>query len=271
MLQTKFNQIFLSTSSIEEMEGMYLAKNLFRSWKEDFIDEDTGEVVSIERNEIILSRGTYLGPEQLAMISFHMQTKDISTVHVTNQERTAIYLENTSLSPWVVTVSILRESKFKKIKFILMAKNVKQALDVVVDYVEITYKKTEFKVVAIKSFSDHIFLFNNPLNNNLNVAKQEDYDGGVDKSYLSGYAFYSIDAIVRYENDSSPSFVFLVFAKDVDDAKVHISHFLQTRCGDDIQTIMGIEIKSANTIKCETVIPKEWTMAYNPDTVHDEQ
>ena len=36
-----------------------------KSWVEDFVDEDTGEVVSIERNEIILDRDTVLEEEHM--------------------------------------------------------------------------------------------------------------------------------------------------------------------------------------------------------------
>jgi DNA-directed RNA polymerase subunit beta len=38
--------------------GRKLAARVLNTWHEDFVDEDTGEVVSIERNEIILDRDT---------------------------------------------------------------------------------------------------------------------------------------------------------------------------------------------------------------------
>ena len=37
-----------------------LAARVLKTWHEDFVDEDTGEVVSIERNEIVLDRDTFL-------------------------------------------------------------------------------------------------------------------------------------------------------------------------------------------------------------------
>lgn len=36
--------------------GRKLAGNVMKSWNEDFVDEDTGEVVSIERNEVVVQR-----------------------------------------------------------------------------------------------------------------------------------------------------------------------------------------------------------------------
>jgi len=37
---TKHEQTIITTSNIEEMKGFYLAERLFRTWKENFVDED---------------------------------------------------------------------------------------------------------------------------------------------------------------------------------------------------------------------------------------
>jgi DNA-directed RNA polymerase subunit beta len=39
-----------------------------KTWIEDFVDEDTGEVVSIERNEVIIDRETILEDDHIDMI-----------------------------------------------------------------------------------------------------------------------------------------------------------------------------------------------------------
>ncbi|HEY6504963.1 MAG TPA: DNA-directed RNA polymerase subunit beta [Chitinophagaceae bacterium] len=56
--------------------GKRLAARVLRTWVEDFVDEDTGEVVSIERNEIVLERDTVLDEEAVQMIS-EMDVKDV--------------------------------------------------------------------------------------------------------------------------------------------------------------------------------------------------
>lgn len=48
--------------------GKRLAARVLRTWVEDFVDEDTGEVVSLERNEIVLERDTILDEDNIAMI-----------------------------------------------------------------------------------------------------------------------------------------------------------------------------------------------------------
>ena len=56
--------------------GRTLAGNVLKSWAEDFVDEDTGEVVSIERNEVIIERETVL-TEELAERVLEAGTKTI--------------------------------------------------------------------------------------------------------------------------------------------------------------------------------------------------
>jgi DNA-directed RNA polymerase subunit beta len=45
--------------------GRKLAARVLKTWVEDFVDEDTGEVVSIERNEVIIDRETVLEKEHI--------------------------------------------------------------------------------------------------------------------------------------------------------------------------------------------------------------
>lgn len=51
-------EIKVSKTGIKKYIGRKLAARVLNTWFEDFVDEDTGEVVSIERNEIILERDT---------------------------------------------------------------------------------------------------------------------------------------------------------------------------------------------------------------------
>jgi DNA-directed RNA polymerase subunit beta len=48
--------------------GRKLAARVLNTWHEDFVDEDTGEVVSIERNEIILDRDTIIDKDNVEEI-----------------------------------------------------------------------------------------------------------------------------------------------------------------------------------------------------------
>ncbi len=55
-------------NSLKKAAGRKLAARVLRTWVEDFVDEDTGEVVSIDRNEVLLERDTVLTDEDIEMI-----------------------------------------------------------------------------------------------------------------------------------------------------------------------------------------------------------
>jgi DNA-directed RNA polymerase subunit beta len=61
-------EIKVSKSGLKKVLGRKLAARVLNTWHEDFVDEDTGEVVSIERNEIILDRDTILDKENIEEI-----------------------------------------------------------------------------------------------------------------------------------------------------------------------------------------------------------
>ena len=54
------DEVKVNKKTLKTCVGRRLAARVLRTWVEDFVDEDTGEVVSIERNEIILERNTIL-------------------------------------------------------------------------------------------------------------------------------------------------------------------------------------------------------------------
>ena len=62
------DEVKVSKSGLKKILGRKLAARVLRTWVEDFVDEDTGEVVSIERNEVVLDRETLLEEEHIEMI-----------------------------------------------------------------------------------------------------------------------------------------------------------------------------------------------------------
>lgn len=58
----------VSKAALKRVVGRKLAARVLRSWIEDFVDEDTGEVVSIERTEVIIDRETELENKHIDLI-----------------------------------------------------------------------------------------------------------------------------------------------------------------------------------------------------------
>ena len=61
-------EVKVSKSGLKKCIGRKLAARVLNSWFEDFVDEDTGEVVSIERNEVVLDRDIIIDKENIEQI-----------------------------------------------------------------------------------------------------------------------------------------------------------------------------------------------------------
>ena len=79
------DEVKVSKKGLKEVIGRKLAANLMRTWSEDFVDEDTGEVVSLERNEILMQRETVITEENIQDILDSEQ----STILVQKDEDTS--------------------------------------------------------------------------------------------------------------------------------------------------------------------------------------
>jgi DNA-directed RNA polymerase subunit beta len=58
-------EIKVSKTALKKILGRKLAARVLNTWHEDFVDEDTGEVISIERNEIIIDRDTVIEKDHI--------------------------------------------------------------------------------------------------------------------------------------------------------------------------------------------------------------
>ena len=61
-------EIKVNKTNLKKIVGRKLAARVLRTWVEDFVDEDTGEVVSIERNDVVIDRETIIEEEHIQEI-----------------------------------------------------------------------------------------------------------------------------------------------------------------------------------------------------------
>ncbi|MFT6815209.1 MAG: DNA-directed RNA polymerase subunit beta [Sphingobacteriales bacterium] len=76
------DEVKVTKSTIKKYVGRKLAARVLRKWTEDFVDEDTGEVVSIDRNEVVLERDTIIEDEHLELIF----EADVKTIILTKDD-----------------------------------------------------------------------------------------------------------------------------------------------------------------------------------------
>ena len=79
------DEVKVNKTNLKKNIGKRLAARVLKSWNEDFVDEDTGEVVSIERNEVIMERETEITEDNMIDIL----ESNASTILVHKDETTA--------------------------------------------------------------------------------------------------------------------------------------------------------------------------------------
>ncbi len=75
-------EISTDPESLKAAEGRKLAAKVLMSWQEDFVDEDTGEVIPIERTATILERGEIIGEDTIAKLA----EADVKTILLQKDE-----------------------------------------------------------------------------------------------------------------------------------------------------------------------------------------
>lgn len=173
-IESRKTEIRYVTDNPKKMLGKWVARRAIRTWTEDFIDKDTNETVSVERNEILLERGTYISQDVLASINFMMQEGSLKEVEVSNQNRQGLLLENRSMFPYKAVAKIDDKRK----SFLLYATSVANALVILVDYIELHYKGG-FEITDIKELDYCVILVDR-----LKSTEARKYE--LDVAYLKG-------------------------------------------------------------------------------------
>ena len=84
-------EVKVTKSNLKKCIGKRLAARVLKSWNEDFVDEDTGEVVSIERNEVIMDREEITEDNMIQILESNASTILIQKDETTAQDYSIIF------------------------------------------------------------------------------------------------------------------------------------------------------------------------------------
>lgn len=252
-LNTRHAEQQMYATEIEDMRHKYITESAYKNFQEDFVDEDTGGVISIDRRELLFERGTYIDADMIARIRFSIAADELKGLHVSNQQRSAYEMDSVSMNVWVSKVEI----NAKNHKFIFYANNISNAIDIIRDYVEQKFDGG-FNIIECKEFVSSIVLEDN-------LKEKEDQDLGVKK-------FFQIDTVVTFE-DCETSQTFVVHTTSIEKAMIIIEYHINEReqeCSDQNQyngvkylpREFKIGIEKAAPIPITTFIPVLFSEAY---------
>ena len=234
-------------TEINWVDYCYAAQRVSRQWTEDFADEDTGEVVSIDRYELLFEKGHRFTPDDYSTLLFHMQGGDVKEVWLSNQQRRATLVNNRGFGLWVVKA----EGAKIKPKMMLRATNAMAAYECAKDYIELNYRG-DFFIKSIKTYGDsHI----------IEPAKDSD-DNNLSRNWYTVGILFEIEHGVEEKETIGP-FNYVVYAETVEAAKVIIeNNVARKRAEAGEEEHYTLKMVSATTISADTIIPEDFCLAY---------
>lgn len=258
-IKTRMSELSFWTSDPEEMQGKYLAENLDTVWNEDYIDQESGAVVTVERHQPLLQKGTLLTPDVMSSLSFHLQAGDVKRVKVTNVCRTG----NPIVMPDCTLYGLTVNDSQGKTKCLVRARNLSMALLVATDYFEQKIKGA-FNIETAKMFKNCIIV---PEDGMARIVT--DADGSSEAEQSDGNeVYYNITTRVD-SKESSLTYEWFVKATSVEDAKLRIQRYVDASmkqkedgARDSFWEAATMEVMSGSVSSVKMILPEEMSKAY---------
>ena len=258
MIITRKDEVSYVTDDPKIMKNRFLKKPVFRKWNEDFVKDD-GEVVSLERSEIVFNAGTLLNEDKISEILFFIQAGDIKSVEVSNQVRLAT--ETQHIGTWLADVNVLT----KKHKFILYASSVINAYEILKDFIELNYNGMFF-INSIKELDTMIVLEETLRKKKVDLDKsyrcspqytraQKELIGEETETVGIGKKFYKLDINISFAGGSYGERTFVVNAHNTDEAMETIIHYLQDNEKERLSRDNDYEVKTDFHLTIEKATP----------------
>jgi len=274
-METRKNEVKYLTLEPKQLLNKYIAKRVLKKWQQNFVDEDTGEVTTIERNEILYDRGTKIDQDILARIRFDIESGDITEeIEVSNQPRVAFEIKNECLYPYIAQVRI----KDKKKKFLFYSTGIEMSLEILKDFIELNYTDGLF-ISMVKEYDSCVILIDNLrekktspeelyLNEEISL---EEYGEAINQEADENdkpdeRKFYQIDAKV-ISGEQEITWPFIVKTINTNRAMMIISHYIKKaqeereKEGEDHVEVITMP-EQIKLISISSFIPKEFSEAY---------
>jgi hypothetical protein len=248
------------TSDPKEMLGKYLPKHAVKTWTEDFLDEGTGKVVSIERSQIVVERG-YIGQDKLAEIQFAIQSGDIADVEVSEIDVREMELYTPPFETnFMVEIPVFYVDTVIKNHFAVRAQTIPQAIQIAAEFGQM-YRGFEGSIRATRVVTldavlvpdDHACI---PESDRTPADERKDYfKVQVRTEYIAGNL-----QLKHYDT------YYIIAAKDVGQAKERIALLLDIMKADRVKE-EGFKAKdeSRDTIRkalpfeVDCIVPREFS------------
>lgn len=227
-------------TEVSAMIGLFAAEDITRTWKEDLTDEETGEVTTFTRKEIVVKKGMYIDNEIASQISFYQQAGELEAVWCSNECREGKVEQHEIMYKYKV---VLKDKKRKSA--LLWAQSVKQAYEVASDWFELNSDK-KFIINSISEIKRNVYL------------KNEDSNTG---------KLYFIESILTYDNSTEQSKAkYIIEADNTDMAQNTLIEYIRK----EYDGVNDIRLEVVRPLKYDTIIPKDFSLPYTDEYIYND-
>jgi hypothetical protein len=238
-------QIITKSEDLANASGKFISKAICKCWTEDFVDEDSGEVVEIDRKEILFDKAKEITPTLIPQLLFHLQSGEVKEIEISNQKRAAyessygsrIYLAVAEIGP-----------KLKKNKFLFAAPNIPISIEILKDFIELNFIGG-YRIVSIKEFQTSLVLDDKMTE--MSKINQEDS--------LNDEKFYHITAIVTMKDGYETKANVVVKTLDLDKALILLNKKLSETYKEEEFTS---KLEEAKLLTVDHIIEDDFVLAY---------
>ena len=235
----RYHEQITRTGNPKEWEGKYLAETIYCEFPIDDVDPDTGEMITITKQEVIAFRGSLLDKDTISRILFHQQAGECpEELPVTNARRA--YRESRAVES-LFEVKAKEYNKGSSYSILTAALCADMATAIARDYLE-QIAEQPFYFTSVK---------NVPI---INLIGEVDNDK----------TLYE----VRARSERVDSFIYAVFATDGDDAVRRVLDITANNPNEAIARFyQGTVMLSCKPLSYTHVIPREFSDDYLDDAI----
>lgn len=246
----------MRTNDPKKMLNKYLAKRVLKTWTEDFTDQDTGEVVSIERNEVLFERGKKLTKELIQEVMFAIQAGDIQDVEICDK---SFIKSERWITSYMNAYVVVLTSGLKILRVVVRAQNIETAIKVAIDFTNV-YRNLGESVTPIKV---------NPLGCGI-IDDDDDCIPEDERLPLEDKKqYYKVSGRLTYYDDEKGEWdkedgTVIIAADEVGQAKARVFRY-----GTDVYKLTlekrpenRYEVRKATPFEIDALVPKEYSEMY---------
>ena len=249
----------IRTSNPDEMRGRYLVKRVTKVWTEDFVDQCTGEMVSVDRRQLMMDVGK-MTEERVQEAMFLIQSGDIDGVDVCDENMLELTVGTAgSTNPNIYNVEISRF--LDRINYIVYAQSIQQAIKIATEFGQVYNGLngcvTIGNVTLVKAFivPDNCWCIPED-ERSIGELGNEYFKVQVRTSWVEDFK------LKKFDSD------YIIHANDVGEAKDRISALINCReelykiSGDEAEEGMTKVIRKAAPYKVDCIVPREYSDMY---------